>query len=119
MGAHRVVCAGLTNAYAGYCTTFEEYQVQEYEGGHTMFGPHQCEALQQELSRLARSRPGCCSHLQPPDLSTVRQFNFQTGVVLDLPIIGKAFGECLLDAPHMVSSSTLLEVEFCAGHIIT
>jgi neutral ceramidase len=113
---HRVICAGLTNAYAGYCTTFEEYQVQEYEGGHTMFGPYQCEALQQEFRRLAQGPAGCSSKLRPPDLSTVKQFNFQTGVVLDAPIIGKAFGDCLQEPPDIVLSGTLLEVEFCAGH---
>ena len=30
----RVVIAGLSNGYADYTTTFEEYQEQRYEGGY-------------------------------------------------------------------------------------
>ena len=36
-----VVIAGLSNAYADYTVTFEEYQVQRYEGASTIYGPHQ------------------------------------------------------------------------------
>eukprot|EP00040_Diaphanoeca_grandis_P039096 m.258136 g.258136 ORF g.258136 m.258136 type:complete len:729 (-) comp36170_c0_seq1:249-2435(-) len=50
-----VVIAGLTNGYADYTTTFEEYHVQRYEGGSTIFGPHQLNGYIQELSKLARS----------------------------------------------------------------
>ena len=39
-----VVIAGLSNAYADYTVTFEEYQAQRYEAGSTIFGPHQLEA---------------------------------------------------------------------------
>lgn len=112
----RVICAGLTNAYAGYVTTFEEYQMQEYEGGHTMFGPHQQEALQQELKKLARSPSGFIGEMRPPDLSTVMQVNLQTGVVLDAPIIGYRIGDCIRDVPRFVSPGTIVKVEFCAGH---
>ena len=35
-----VVIAGLTNDYSHYVTTYEEYQVQRYEGASTLFGPH-------------------------------------------------------------------------------
>lgn len=50
-----VVIAGYANDYAGYITTPEEYAVQQYEGGHTLFGPWTLPAFQQELARLARS----------------------------------------------------------------
>jgi neutral ceramidase len=33
-----VILSPYSNAFNGYITTFEEYQVQEYEGGHTVFG---------------------------------------------------------------------------------
>lgn len=39
-----VVIAGLTNTYASYVTTFEEYQAQRYEGGFTLFGPNTLDA---------------------------------------------------------------------------
>ena len=37
-----VVIAGLSNAYADYTTTFEEYQAQRYEGGSTIYGVCVC-----------------------------------------------------------------------------
>lgn len=33
-----VIISSYTNAYAGYITTPEEYSLQYYEGGHTVFG---------------------------------------------------------------------------------
>lgn len=50
-----VVIAGYSNDYAGYITTPEEYAVQQYEGGHTLFGPWTLPAFRQELGRLARA----------------------------------------------------------------
>merc|ERR1711865_1035722 len=38
------------------------------------------------------------------------------GVLYDAPIIGKRVGECLKDAPNIVSCGVLLEIEFCSGH---
>jgi neutral ceramidase len=37
-GVKKVIIAPYSNAYMGYITTFEEYQAQCYEGGHTCFG---------------------------------------------------------------------------------
>jgi neutral ceramidase len=37
-GITEVVISSYTNAYCGYITTYEEYQVQCYEGGHTVYG---------------------------------------------------------------------------------
>lgn len=50
-----VVLAGLSNAYADYTTTFEEYQVQRYEGGSTIYGPHQLQAYTQIANQLAEA----------------------------------------------------------------
>ncbi len=54
-GVREVVIAGYANGYAGYVTTFEEYQTQQYEGGHTLFGPWTLAAYQQEYARLAQA----------------------------------------------------------------
>lgn len=44
-GIEQVVVSSYSNGYAGYCTTFEEYQLQHYEAGYTLFGPHQLGAI--------------------------------------------------------------------------
>ncbi|CAI9776479.1 unnamed protein product [Fraxinus pennsylvanica] len=48
-----VVIAGLTNTYSQYITTFEEYQIQRYEGASTLYGPHTLSAYIQEFKKLA------------------------------------------------------------------
>jgi len=50
----------LSNAYVGYMTTYEEYQVQHYEGASTLFGPHQLENTVAELSRLTKELANNC-----------------------------------------------------------
>jgi len=50
--SHVILCP-YSNAYNGYITTYEEYQVQEYEGGHTVFGEWSLAALQSEFETLA------------------------------------------------------------------
>lgn len=49
-----VILAGLANTYTNYIATYEEYQLQRYEGGSTLFGPYTLDV------RLL-----LCSHLLP------------------------------------------------------
>ena len=52
-GYTEVILCPYSNAYNGYVTTHEEYQVQEYEGGHTVFGEWTLAALQTEFEKIA------------------------------------------------------------------
>lgn len=52
-GVEKVIISSYANEYAGYTTTYEEYQLQRYEGGHTLFGKHQLGAFQTEFKKLA------------------------------------------------------------------
>jgi len=54
----KVEISSLANGYFGYAVTPEEYALQYYEGGHTLYGPHtldfliqQSEALSQDLQQ--------------------------------------------------------------------
>lgn len=49
----QVILNPYSNAYNGYITTYEEYQEQMYEGGHTVFGEWSLAALQTEFEKLA------------------------------------------------------------------
>ncbi len=55
-----VVIAGLSNSYSGYIATYEEYQVQRYEGASTIFGPHTLSAYQQLFAQLAQAIVTVC-----------------------------------------------------------
>ena len=48
-----MILSPYANAYSGYITTFEEYQVQCYEGGHTVFGEWTLAAFQTKFKELA------------------------------------------------------------------
>ncbi|PWA75124.1 neutral/alkaline nonlysosomal ceramidase [Artemisia annua] len=96
-----VVIAGLTNTYSQYVTTFEEYQIQRYEGASTLYGPHTLNAYIQEFKKLASSlisdqkvEPGP----QPPDLLD-KQISLLTPVVMDATPLGSSFGDCKTDVP--------------------
>lgn len=48
-----VIVASHANGLHGYATTPEEYSVQYYEGGHTLYGPGTTEFLARQSARLA------------------------------------------------------------------
>jgi len=53
-GVTQVAIAGYANGYVGYLTTFEEYQLQHYEGGSTYHGQWTLAAYQTQLDRVIR-----------------------------------------------------------------
>jgi len=52
-GVEEIIVCSYTDGFCGYFTTYEEYQMQCYEGGHTVFGEHQFGALQTKYKQLA------------------------------------------------------------------
>lgn len=54
-GIRQVILVPYANGYSGYVTTYEEYQVQMYEGGHTVFGEWTLAALQTKFDQLAKA----------------------------------------------------------------
>ncbi|KAK4482411.1 hypothetical protein RD792_009566 [Penstemon davidsonii] len=94
-----VVIAGLTNTYSQYVTTFEEYQIQRYEGASTLYGPHTLSGYIQEFKKLAAALitgQSVDSGPQPPDLLS-KQISLLTPVVMDATPIGVKFGDVSLD----------------------
>ena len=54
-GVKEPVVIGLANDYMGYLTTPEEYQMQHYEGGHTVFGIYTSSLVRNSLVALSRA----------------------------------------------------------------
>jgi neutral ceramidase len=52
---NEVMVTPNANAYSGYITTREEYEVQHYEGASTLYGPNTAKAYRQEFVRLAEA----------------------------------------------------------------
>src|SRR3954449_11484412 len=71
-GADRVVLAGLTNAYASYTATPEEYDACTYEGAFTLFGRQQGARYRDFATALAAGTtpPGAGSEPPPAGVGT-------------------------------------------------
>ncbi|MEN6472955.1 MAG: neutral/alkaline non-lysosomal ceramidase N-terminal domain-containing protein [Syntrophaceae bacterium] len=91
------VIAGLSNTYASYLATGEEYGKQGYEGAGTMFGPHELEAFQQEYAKLCDAilaGTPVASGPFPLDLRN-DQFDFSTAMPYDEAPSGKTYGQVI------------------------
>jgi neutral ceramidase len=113
-----VVLSTLSNAYAGYVSTPEEYKAQRYESASTHFGPWTSAALQQEFATLTKAlvegNP-VAEGPQPPDYSGVHVV-LQTGVVYDSVPSGKEFGYLQQDAKPQYKAGDPVTVIFWGAH---
>jgi len=117
-GVDRVVIAGLSNAYAGYVATREEYAKQDYEGASTHFGPWALAAIQQNLAGLARAMKAGTAVAPGPLPRDLRndQIDLQPGVVVDSPPLFKSFGDVDHDAASSYTRGQTAEVVFWSAH---
>jgi len=51
-GIEKIIISSFANAYMGYITTPEEYALQCYEGGHTVYGQHTLAAIIDGFEKL-------------------------------------------------------------------
>ena len=96
-GVDTSVIAGLSNSYASYLATREEYAKQWYEGACTQFGPNELAAFQQEYAKLCRaivSGTDVPAGPTPEDV-TGMTVDFTAKVVLDDKPLGKSFGSVI------------------------
>lgn len=113
-----VIFNGYANAYSSYCTTPEEYDAQQYEGGSTMFGRNTLPAYQQGYAQLAaamRAGADVPRGPAPRDLSAF-QPGFGADVPFDAPPAGRVFGDVLIQPAARVAPGAQAAVEFVTGH---
>lgn len=117
-GVEQIVIAGLANAYGGYITTPEEYALQYYEGGHTVYGPNTLAAYQQIFTRQAQSMSNN-SQLDlgpmPKDWSN-KQLISTLGVVYDDKRLWESFGQTWNDASASYFVGETVVAKFRSGH---
>lgn len=112
------VIAGLSNEYADYITTFEEFQVQRYEGASTTYGPHTLSAyielFEQHAVAMAKGTPSP-NGPTPPNLID-KQLNFVPGVIYDSAPSGTSFGSVLQDAEPSYTVGSEVIVRFVSAN---
>ncbi|MGD8607413.1 MAG: neutral/alkaline non-lysosomal ceramidase N-terminal domain-containing protein [Myxococcales bacterium] len=113
-----VVIAGYSNDYSGYITTPEEYAVQQYEGGHTLFGPWTLPAFQQEIARLTRALEEGEPGPDPADQGDLRGLvdSLPLGNDYDEPPTDASFGDALAAPNASYAPGQTVSVAFWTGH---
>uniref|UniRef100_A0AAV2LGY6 Neutral ceramidase n=1 Tax=Knipowitschia caucasica TaxID=637954 RepID=A0AAV2LGY6_KNICA len=114
-----VVVAGLSNVYTHYITTYEEYQVQRYEGASTIYGPHTLSAYIQQFTRLSRairedSVSGLDSGPEPPFVSKL--FSLLPAAAVDKKPENSSFGDVLDQVHGVYRQGDVASVTFVAGN---
>jgi neutral ceramidase len=73
IGIIDIVISSCSNEYGGYITTFDEYQLQQFEGACTLFGQYTLAAFQTEFCKLAlqmlEKKRVNSETIAPPDFS--------------------------------------------------
>ncbi|ERL84934.1 neutral ceramidase [Dendroctonus ponderosae] len=114
-----VVLTGLSNTYTSYIATFEEYQLQRYEGAATIFGPHTLQIYQSIYKNLAEAiiqdRKVAAGPL-PEDLSKKNLLSLITPVIFDTAGWFWNFGDVTQQPPDAAKIGDSVSVKFIAGH---
>uniref|UniRef100_A0A3Q2TLY6 Neutral ceramidase n=1 Tax=Fundulus heteroclitus TaxID=8078 RepID=A0A3Q2TLY6_FUNHE len=115
-----VVIAGLSNVYTHYITTYEEYQVQRYEGASTIYGPHTLTAYLSKYRELAKAiAQDRVSELPvgpEPPFFTKNLFNLMGAAAVDRKPINTSFGDVLEQVLPLYRQGDVVSVTFVAGN---
>jgi len=113
-----VVISGLSNSYSSYVTTFEEYQIQRYEGASTIFGPHTHQAYVNQFEALAAALVTNTPYPagpSPPNFMS-EQWSLLPGVIFDSTPAFKNFGDVLTDVNATYSPGDLVSCTFVSAN---
>jgi neutral ceramidase len=116
--ADHVVIAAVSNAYAGYTATREEYAVQHYEGASTHFGPYSLAAYQQRFADIASDMAADVPSPAGPTPRDIRdkQILNTFKVVFDDTPLGTDFGDVETDAEPGYKTGDTVRVVFWGAH---
>ena len=108
------VLGGPANTYSHYITTYEEYQIQRYEGASTLYGPHTLSAyINRTVTFLPQldasaSNPPSAEYGPLPPINVNNSLSFITPVVVDRAPLFKSFGDVVADVkPRYLTGQTI------------
>ncbi|GMF38731.1 unnamed protein product [Phytophthora lilii] len=119
-GVTEVELASISNGYAGYMTTKEEYLTQNYEGASTLFGLNQLAAVQQELARVAASVVNASVRLDvgptPLQMNHDNLMTLQTGVIMDSAPLFRSFSYVRTQPSSSYKVGSVASAVFAGAH---
>ncbi|XP_076257941.1 neutral ceramidase-like isoform X2 [Rhynchophorus ferrugineus] len=110
-----VVIAGLSNTYTSYITTYEEYQLQRFEGAATIFGPHTHQIYLNIYKGLAEAliqNKTVEDGPVPEDLDKSKLLSLITPVLFDTSGWFWNFGDVIIQPPASVTIGETVSVTF-------
>ena len=117
--ASHIVLAGYSNGYAGYVTTPEEYDLQQYEAGHTLHGRWTLPAYQQIAAHLATALESGSATVKDTMYDDWRGKSPETalhdGTALELRV-GVKFGDALPLTKTIYSPGDVVTSEFWSSN---
>jgi len=118
IGVNHLVIGALSNAYAGYISTKEEYSVQHYEGSSTHFGPNTLLAYQQQIDLLASAMAGDYSNDFGPNPRNIEnnQVLKVPEVLFDDKPLFKSFGSIYNNTNSTYTKGQTASITFWGGH---
>jgi len=114
-----VIIAGLSNHYTDYIATYEEYQLQRYEGASTIYGPHTLGIYMAQYEKLAQaliSDQALDAGPAPYTFDRDNLYNLIPGVILDHPDLDKKYGALLTQPASVASAGTTVKAVFVSGN---
>ncbi|XP_015280090.1 PREDICTED: neutral ceramidase [Gekko japonicus] len=117
-GMH-VILAGLCSVYTHYITTFEEYQIQRYEGASTIFGPHTLSAyiqlFREQLKALVQDTVQELPKHPEPEIFNTTSINFLFPVI-DARPLGRKYGDVLQDVEPIYRVGEVARAHFVGAN---
>lgn len=111
-----IILQGYTNAYNHYVTTPEEYDLQQYEGGSTIFGRYEAPAFRQSLHEVGSAlHRGESLDLGDKPQTPYAAKSSKGKVLYDTPGAGKRYGQ-QLRAPQSTWRGGSVSAEFVGAH---
>eukprot|EP00002_Diphylleia_rotans_P001389 TRINITY_DN1077_c0_g1_i1.p1 TRINITY_DN1077_c0_g1~~TRINITY_DN1077_c0_g1_i1.p1 ORF type:complete len:714 (-),score=152.03 TRINITY_DN1077_c0_g1_i1:97-2238(-) len=111
-----VILNAYANAFVQYTTTFEEYQIQYYEGASTHFGPYSLAGYQQEYSKLATALRSGSPVASGPDAYEPPIFDNRKTYPADTVPEGKSFGQVEIQPSLIYQRGGIANVTFWGAH---
>jgi neutral ceramidase len=103
-GGAEVIVSSVANEYSGYVATPDEYALQHYEGGHTLYGPRTLPFLAAHAGRLAGELAAADGSPVMADVRAERAFDLK--VTRYLPGATGATTPIAVDGPARFTDTT-------------